>query len=91
MFANLGLTTYHHTPPAAAVPKLNLIQFSSEDLQQVQGGRSDKDNPLLPYGIVLPEGITIAPVTQNADHVRDIAIVNNFFSNQLWKPEYITS
>lgn len=47
------------------------------------------DNPLIPFGLLLPEGITIAPVTASPDHDRDIAIVNNFFSNQLWKPEYI--
>lgn len=47
------------------------------------------DNPLIPFGLLLPEGITIAPVTASPDHDRDIAIVNNFFLNQLWKPEYI--
>ncbi|KAG5878695.1 hypothetical protein JTB14_029762 [Gonioctena quinquepunctata] len=47
------------------------------------------DNPLIPFGLLLPDGVTIAPVTATADHDRDIAIVNNFFSNQLWKPEYI--
>lgn len=47
------------------------------------------DNPLIPLGLLLPDGITIAPVTATPDHDRDIAIVNNFFSNQLWKPEYI--
>lgn len=47
------------------------------------------DNPLIPMGISVPEGVTIAPVTATPDHDRDIAIVNNFFSNQLWKPEYI--
>lgn len=47
------------------------------------------DNPLIPFGILLPEGVTIAPVIATADHDRDIAIVHNFFSNQLWKPEYI--
>lgn len=47
------------------------------------------DNPLIPMGLFLPEGVTIVPVTASADHIRDIAIVNNFFSNQLWKPEYI--
>jgi len=37
---------------------------------------------------VIPDGVTIAPV-MGPDHDRDIAIVNNFFNNQLWKPEYI--
>lgn len=46
------------------------------------------DNPLLPFGLVIPDGVTIAPV-MGPDHDRDIAIVNNFFNNQLWKPEYI--
>nr|CAI5849363.1 unnamed protein product [Callosobruchus analis] len=49
----------------------------------------NSDNPLLPLGLFVPEGVTIFPVTASADHVRDIAIVHNFFSNQLWKPEYI--
>lgn len=47
------------------------------------------DDPLIPLGLVVPEGVTIAPVNATPDHARDIAIVNNFFSNQLWKPEYI--
>lgn len=47
------------------------------------------DNPLIPMGLLLPEGVTIVPVTASPDHIRDITIVNNFFSNQLWKPEYI--
>lgn len=47
------------------------------------------DDPLLPMGLLVPEGVTIAPVIATPDHDRDIAIVNNFFSNQLWKPEYI--
>lgn len=47
------------------------------------------DDPLVPFGLLVPEGVTIAPVTATPDHDRDIAIVNNFFSNQLWKPEYI--
>lgn len=47
------------------------------------------DNPLIPMGITVPEGVTIAPVTATPDHDRDIAIVHNFFFNQLWKPEYI--
>lgn len=47
------------------------------------------DDPLIPMGISVPEGVTIVPVTATPDHDRDIAIVNNFFSNQLWKPEYI--
>ncbi|KAL1518142.1 hypothetical protein ABEB36_001812 [Hypothenemus hampei] len=49
---------------------------------------SQSDNPLLPMGLVVPDGVTIAPV-MGPDHDRDIAIVNNFFHNQLWKPEYI--
>lgn len=47
------------------------------------------DDPMIPFGLVVPDSVTIAPVTATADHDRDIAIVNNFFSNQLWKPEYI--
>lgn len=47
------------------------------------------DDPLIPMGISVPDGVTIVPVTATPDHDRDIAIVNNFFSNQLWKPEYI--
>ncbi|KAJ8924802.1 hypothetical protein NQ315_000956 [Exocentrus adspersus] len=47
------------------------------------------DNPLIPVGLLVPDGVTIAPVIATPDHDRDIAIVNNFFSNQLWKPEYI--
>ncbi|XP_056636992.1 uncharacterized protein LOC130445411 [Diorhabda sublineata] len=47
------------------------------------------DNPLIPFGILVPDGVTIAPVIATPDHDRDIAIVHNFFSNQLWKPEYI--
>lgn len=51
--------------------------------------RTVVDNPLIPLGLMLPDGVTIAPVTATPDHDRDIAIVHNFFSNQLWKPEYI--
>lgn len=47
------------------------------------------DNPLIPVGLLVPDGVTIAPVIATPDHDRDLAIVNNFFSNQLWKPEYI--
>ncbi|XP_044736452.1 uncharacterized protein LOC123298498 isoform X2 [Chrysoperla carnea] len=122
MFAQLGLTTYHHTEKQNQQQQQQQLQL--QQLQQLQllqqqskinvihfplngkppDGIPDepescdspelpdpRDNPLVPWGIVLPEGVTIAPVTQTADHVRDIAIVNNFFSNQLWKPEYITS
>lgn len=46
------------------------------------------DDPLIPLGITVPEGVTIAPVAASPENDRDIAIVNNFFSNQLWKPEY---
>ncbi|CAH2013272.1 unnamed protein product [Acanthoscelides obtectus] len=56
---------------------------------QLQNPAINPDNPLLPLGLFVPEGVTIFPVTASADHVRDIAIVHNFFSNQLWKPEYI--
>lgn len=52
-------------------------------------GKRPVDDPLIPFGLLVPEGVTIAPVTATPDHDRDIAIVNNFFSNQLWKPEYI--
>lgn len=49
------------------------------------------DDPLLPFGLLVPDGVTIAPVfgIGAVDYGRDIDIVNNFFSNQLWKPEYI--
>ncbi|XP_076271828.1 uncharacterized protein LOC143203528 isoform X2 [Rhynchophorus ferrugineus] len=49
---------------------------------------ASNDNPLLPYGLIVPEGVTIAPVmAPGNDH--DMAIVHNFFRHQLWKPEYI--
>lgn len=51
--------------------------------------RRPVNDPLIPWGLWVPDGLTIAPVTATPDHDRDIAIVNNFFSNQLWKPEYI--
>ncbi|XP_045462625.1 uncharacterized protein LOC123672535 [Harmonia axyridis] len=68
--------------------------FQMSFIQQLRGTQKRKikqlvDNPLIPLGLFLPDGVTIAPVTVTADHDRDIAIVNNFFSNQLWKPEYI--
>lgn len=47
------------------------------------------DDPLIPFGLFAPDSVTITPVMATPDHDRDIAIVNNFFSNQLWKPEYI--
>lgn len=74
------------------------VDGHSEDLEAPQEASSLKmtstgttlvDDPLIPMGISVPEGVTIAPVTATPDHDRDIAIVNNFFSNQLWKPEYI--
>ena len=64
------------------MPSTNHINVKSQQKRLV-------DDPLIPFGLLLPEGITIAPVTASPDHDRDIAIVNNFFSNQLWKPEYI--
>ncbi|KAL3284073.1 hypothetical protein HHI36_018241 [Cryptolaemus montrouzieri] len=68
--------------------------FQMSFIQQLKGQKEKKikrlvDNPLIPFGLLLPDGVTIAPVTVTPDHDRDIAIVNNFFSNQLWKPEYI--
>ncbi|XP_044750650.1 uncharacterized protein LOC123310981 [Coccinella septempunctata] len=68
--------------------------FQMSFIQQLRGTQKRKikqlvDNPLIPLGLFLPDGVTIAPVTVTPDHDRDIAIVNNFFSNQLWKPEYI--
>lgn len=68
--------------------------FQMSFIRQLRGHqrkniRNLVDNPLIPLGLFLPDGVTIAPVTVTADHDRDIAIVNNFFSNQLWKPEYI--
>lgn len=77
-------------------PISNEIEIKIERPQQQQpppipmtSKRSIVDDPLIPMGISVPEGVTIAPVTATPDHDRDIAIVNNFFSNQLWKPEYI--
>ncbi|XP_050300585.1 uncharacterized protein LOC126739100 [Anthonomus grandis grandis] len=46
------------------------------------------ESPLIPLGLMVPDGVTIAPV-MGPDHDRNLAIVNNFFHNQLWKPEYI--
>ncbi|XP_031356106.1 uncharacterized protein LOC116180318 [Photinus pyralis] len=66
----------------AQMPSTNHTHLRSQPKRLV-------DDPLIPFGLLLPEGITIAPVTASPDHDRDIAIVNNFFSNQLWKPEYI--
>lgn len=60
-----------------------------DDLSICETARRMMDDPLLPMGLFVPEGVTIAPVVATPDHDRDIAIVNNFFSNQLWKPEYI--
>lgn len=60
-----------------------------DDLSICDMSRRMVDDPLLPMGLFVPEGVTIAPVVATPDHDRDIAIVNNFFSNQLWKPEYI--
>lgn len=62
---------------------------SSPSLDTKQLSKRHIDNPLIPFGLLLPEGVTIVPVIATPDHDRDIAIVNNFFSNQLWKPEYI--
>ncbi|KAK9881524.1 hypothetical protein WA026_016405 [Henosepilachna vigintioctopunctata] len=68
--------------------------FQMSFIRQLKGPEKKKikrlvDDPLIPLGLLLPDGVTIAPVTVTPDHDRDIAIVNNFFSNQLWKPEYI--
>lgn len=46
------------------------------------------DNPLIPFGLIVPDGVTIAPVF-GPENDNAMAIVNNFFNNQLWKPEYI--
>lgn len=53
---------------------------------------------LLPVGLVLPASVTCMPVFPKGtppkpylpqDQDRDVDIVSNFFSHQLWKPEYI--
>lgn len=74
------------------IPKeLDSQSSSSDDMSTVRKSIKRKltDDPLIPLGLVMPEGVTITAVTATPDHDRDIAIVNNFFSNQLWKPEYI--
>lgn len=68
---------------------VDLTMGEKHDLKDKSKIKKLTDNPLIPMGLFLPEGVTIVPVTASADHIRDIAIVNNFFSNQLWKPEYI--
>lgn len=53
---------------------------------------------MLPVGLVLPASVTCMPVYPKGaapkpylpqDQDRDVNIVSNFFSHQLWKPEYI--
>ncbi|KAF5272773.1 hypothetical protein FQA39_LY07800 [Lamprigera yunnana] len=76
-------------PPECDISRSDEAQMPSTTLTVKSQQKRLVDNPLIPFGLLLPEGITIAPVTASPDHDRDIAIVNNFFSNQLWKPEYI--
>lgn len=77
----------------SVVSKLNRnsVTISRSNRGNSTGNRRRRavDNPLIPMGLLVPDGVTIAPVTATPDHDRDIAIVHNFFSNQLWKPEYI--
>lgn len=73
----LEITAFKFTDPDGSPPNKKL------------SNRLLVDDPLIPLGITVPDGVTIVPVNATPDHARDIAIVNNFFSNQLWKPEYI--
>ncbi|XP_044269615.1 uncharacterized protein LOC123014522 [Tribolium madens] len=78
-------------PPSVKFPSSCDFEPKTPEMPPVDKPSTKRlvDNPLIPLGLLLPDGVTIAPVTASPDHDRDIAIVNNFFSNQLWKPEYI--
>lgn len=78
-----------HLPSTKEHMAIDLTMGEKNGLKDKSKIKKLTDNPLIPMGLFLPEGVTIVPVTASADHIRDIAIVNNFFSNQLWKPEYI--
>lgn len=104
LISSMGLNSYSHTrttkspsenqseiciPPECDIARSEDVQSASNTTNCKSQQKRLVDNPLIPFGLLLPEGITIAPVTASPDHDRDIAIVNNFFLNQLWKPEYI--
>lgn len=100
LISSLGLNSYaKNGSKAANTTTVNATQETirteedeeeeDDDLSIFDMSRRMVDDPLLPMGLLMPEGVTIAPVVATPDHDRDIAIVNNFFSNQLWKPEYI--
>lgn len=100
LISSLGLNSYaKNGSKAANTSTVNTTQETikaeddeeeeDDDLSIFDMSRRMVDDPLLPMGLLVPEGVTIAPVVATPDHDRDIAIVNNFFSNQLWKPEYI--
>lgn len=78
-----------NTVQVETVSRLDEKSSSSPSVSPKRGPKRPVDDPLIPFGLLVPDGLTIAPVTASPDHDRDIAIVNNFFSNQLWKPEYI--
>nr|XP_022912176.1 uncharacterized protein LOC111423162 [Onthophagus taurus] len=66
-------------------------QFQTNNLC-FKDGRRNGDDPFVPLGLIVPDSVTITPIMPTViDHDADIAIVNNFFSNQLWKPEYLKS
>lgn len=105
LISSMGLNSYSHTrnQKAASPSETASTRMAQESLERLgedattresdspklATGKRRVDDPLIPLGLLVPEGVTIAPVTATPDHDRDIAIVNNFFSNQLWKPEYI--
>lgn len=99
LISSLGLNSYakngskatHTTPVNTVHETIKIEEDEEEDDDDFLSETSKRmmDDPLLPMGLLVPEGVTIAPVIATPDHDRDIAIVNNFFSNQLWKPEYI--
>lgn len=78
-----------NTEQVETVSRLDEKPSKSPSESPRRGPKRPVDDPLIPVGLLVPDGLTIAPVTASPDHDRDIAIVNNFFSNQLWKPEYI--
>lgn len=103
LISSMGLNSYSHTKnhklpsetAKLALPSRESPSKGDEDDEEEEedadgnGQMKMVDDPLLPLGLLVPDGVTIAPVIATPDHDRDIAIVNNFFSNQLWKPEYI--
>lgn len=98
LISSLGLNSYAknsnkattvHTTQGVVRTEEDDEEEEDDSLSMCDTARRMVDDPLLPLGLLMPEGVTIAPVVATPDHDRDIAIVNNFFSNQLWKPEYI--